>query len=82
MQKVNIPVYRKVRFEYKITLLYFILGILWIFLSDTFFDSIIKDKQLLTNLQTVKGFLYIAVTSLLLFFLIKKHVKTLLLAKE
>ena len=81
MQKVN-PLYRKVRFEYKITLLYFILGILWIFLSDTFFDSIIRDKQVLTNLQTVKGFLYIAVTSLLLFFLIKKHVTTLQEAKE
>jgi len=81
MQKVNL-LYRKIRFEYKITFLYFILGILWIFLSDTFFDYIIKDKQMLTNLQTVKGFLYIAVTSLLLFFLIKKHVMTLQLAKE
>ena len=82
MKKVRISVYEKIRFEYKITFLYFVIGLLWILLSDSFFDFLIQDKDLLTKLQIVKGFFYIAVTSLLLFFLIKKHVKALRLAME
>jgi len=82
MKKVGISVYEKIRFEYKITFLYFVIGLLWILLSDSFFDFLIQDKDLLTKLQIVKGFFYIAVTSLLLFFLIKKHVKALRLAME
>lgn len=82
MKKVSISVYEKIRFEYKITFLYFVIGLIWILLSDTFFDFLIQDKDLLTKLQIVKGFFYIAVTSLLLFFLIKQHVKALCLAKE
>lgn len=82
MKKVSLSVYEKIGFEYKITFLYFIIGLLWILLSDTFFDLLIQDKDLLTRLQIVKGFFYIAITSILLFFLIQKHVKALCLAKE
>ena len=74
--------FRRIRFQYKITILYFVIGLLWIFLSDTFFNSIVADKRMLTELQTVKGFLYVVITSLLLFFLINKHVKILQIAKE
>lgn len=82
MINVNIAALNKIKFEYKITFLYFIIGLLWIFLSDTFFNILIDDKQLLTELQTVKGFLYIIITSLLLFYLVNKHMKSLNLAKE
>ncbi|HZK61053.1 MAG TPA: histidine kinase dimerization/phospho-acceptor domain-containing protein, partial [Anaerovoracaceae bacterium] len=82
MKKVSLSVYEKIGFEYKITFLYFVIGFLWILLSDTFFDFLIQDKDVLTKLQIVKGFFYISITSLLLFFLIKNHVKVLSLAKE
>jgi len=82
MKKVSKSVYEKIGFEYKITFLYFVIGFLWILLSDTFFDFLIQDKDVLTELQIVKGFFYISITSLLLFFLIKNHVKALSLAKE
>ncbi len=82
MKKVSLSVYEKIKFEYKITFLYFIIGLLWILLSDTFFGFLIQDKDILTKLQIVKGFFYITITSLLLFFLIKKHVKALCLARE
>jgi len=82
MKKVNIPAYKKIKFEYKITFLYLIIGLLWIILSDTLFNKLIQDKELLTDLQTVKGFIYIVVTSLLLFYLVNIHMRTLYLAKE
>jgi hypothetical protein len=63
MINVNIPALSKFKFEYKITFLYFIIGLLWIFLPNTFFNSLIVDKQLLTDLQIVKSFLYIIITS-------------------
>ena len=73
---------RRIKFQYKITILYFIIGLLWIFLSDTFFNSLIDNKLIFTELQIVKGFLYVLITSFLLFFLINKHVKILEIAKE
>ncbi len=82
MKKVNISPFKKVKFEYKITLFYLIIGLLWIILSDTIFNRLIQDKELLTELQTIKGFLYIVVTSLLLFYLVNMHMRTLYLAKE
>lgn len=82
MTNINFPALNKIKFEYKITVLYFIIGLLWIFLSDTFFNVLIDDKQLLSELQTVKGFLYIVITSLLLFYLVSNHMKSLNIAKE
>jgi signal transduction histidine kinase/ActR/RegA family two-component response regulator len=74
--------FKNIRFEFKITFLYFIIGLSWIYFSDTFFNNIIIDKQLLTNFQIIKGFLYIVITSLLLYFLVSRHMKTLQIAKE
>lgn len=65
--------YREIKFEYKITFLYLIFGLLWIFFSDEFFNQIILDKEVLTLFQTIKGFFYVFVTSLFLFILVKRH---------
>lgn len=67
----------KVKFEYRITLLYLVLGGLWIIFSDNFLLTITGDKQLLTKFQTYKGWFYVATTSVLLFFLLKSHLKKL-----
>ncbi len=64
---------RKARFEYKIASIYSIMGILWIYLSDTFFGSIISDKQLLIELSIYKGSLYVLITSFLLFYLVRRQ---------
>lgn len=73
---------KRIKFQHKVTILYFIIGLLWIFFSDTLFNSIISDRDILLQLQIAKGFIYVVITSLLLFFLINKHVKTLQIAKE
>jgi len=78
----NILTFKKFKFNYRISLLYFLIGLMWIFLSDNFFNSIIEDKQLLTELQTVKGFGYVLLTSILLFYLVTKHMNVLYIAKE
>ncbi len=81
-EKARFYAFKNIRFEFKITLLYFIIGLSWIYFSDTFFDNLIIDKQLLTRFQIIKGFLYVVITSLLLYFMVTRHMKTLQIAKE
>lgn len=63
----------KVKFEYKITLLYLILGSLWILFSDKVLYHFIPDGLKLTTVQTYKGWFFVLATSLLLFFFIKNY---------
>lgn len=64
---------RLVKFEYKISLTYLLVGLLWILFSDEALAFLIKDPVLLTKFQTYKGSFYILVTASLLFFMVKKH---------
>lgn len=82
MTKFILMPFKKIRFEIKITFLYSIIGLSWIYFSDTFFDNLIIDKQLFTRFQIIKGFLYVVITSLLLYFMVARHMKTLHIAKE
>ncbi len=62
---------------FKVTLIYFAIGMLWIYLSDrflfVFFDF--KDESRHIMFQNVKGFFYISITALLLFKLISSFYK-------
>ena len=82
MTTKRISLFKKISFQYRIAFLYFIIGLLWILLSDTISNILIEDKELLTIIMITKGFAYVVITSLLLFFLINKHVKVLNQAKE
>ncbi len=70
-----IPVFNKIRFEYRITILYFIIGISWILFSDRFVESLALDYKIIATISITKGFFYVLVTSLLLFILVRKHLK-------
>ncbi len=63
---------------HKITLIYFIVGTLWIFFSDRLLVSLVNSAQVLTTLQTYKGWFFIVFTSGLLFLLVRKDYKTLM----
>lgn len=63
----------KIKFEYKITAIYLIVGGIWIIFSDKVIDSFSDDKAILTQMQTYKGWFYVAVTAVLLFYLLKGH---------
>lgn len=67
--------WKKIRFDYRITTTYLAIGFLWIFFSDKILNRIIFDKELITKFQTYKGSFYVILTSLLLFFLVKKHIQ-------
>jgi len=61
------------RFEYRITLAYLIIGVLWIIFSDRAINVVIADRELLTTAQTYKGWFYVLVTAVLFYLFLKKH---------
>ncbi|QOY53845.1 PAS domain-containing sensor histidine kinase [Candidatus Sulfurimonas marisnigri] len=58
-----------------IAIFYFILGILWIYFSDTAVEAISTDKNNLNLLQTYKGFFYVFSTSIILYFIVLYFLK-------
>jgi signal transduction histidine kinase len=65
---------KRIPFEYRITIIYVILGALWILFSDQLVVRITSDPQHILMLSTYKGWFYVLVTGILLFFLIKKEI--------
>src|SRR6056297_826873 len=61
------------RFEYKITLVYLAVGVVWIIFSDRLINTFISDDELLTKAQTYKGWFYVLVTAVLFFLFLRKH---------
>lgn len=59
--------------QIKITFIYAVFGILWIFLSDRALELVVRDPSVMTQIQTVKGWIFIAITSLLLFYLVNRE---------
>jgi PAS domain S-box-containing protein len=70
------------KFSYRITILYLIFGLLWILLSDELLDFFITDVEKLSDIQTYKGFFFIFITALMLFILVREHMKSIKRARE
>ncbi len=66
----------------KITIFYLILGGVWIVFSDNILLMLTESTTALSQLQTIKGWFYIILTSFILFFLIKSNVQKLEKTKE
>ncbi|MBE0595634.1 MAG: GAF domain-containing protein [Desulfuromonadales bacterium] len=58
----------------RVALLYCLFGALWILFSDRLLFSLTQDAAHLAHLQTWKGWLFIAVTGVGLFFLVRHYV--------
>lgn len=73
------PGFIKVNFEYQLTFIYLILGILWIVFSDSITNAIFLnvDNEILIKVQTYKGIFYVFVTAVLLFSLVRNHLNKL-----
>jgi len=67
----------KIKFEYKIGIIYAIIGFLWIFFSDTIVNFLVTDRKLLVEISIFKGSFYVVITSLLLILMLKRHMKKL-----
>ena len=59
----------------KIILIYALFGSLWIFYSDKILTTLVKDIETINTLQSYKGWLFIFITSMLLYYLIKQYEK-------
>ena len=59
--------------SFKIVLLYAIIGTTYILTSDYFLKQLSSDSELLSKHQTGKGLAFIFITSVLLYFLIKRN---------
>ncbi len=68
---------KEMRFEYKISLAYLLIGGLWILFSDQILFYFTADSTLLTTFQTYKGWFYVLSTALLFYIFLKKHLSKL-----
>ena len=51
----------------KMVVIFLVYSLAWIFLSDKLILILINDPKYITDLQTIKGFLYVGITSLILY---------------
>lgn len=65
------------RISLKIVIIYTVVSWLWILFSDKILASLISDRELLTRLSVLKGWLFIIVTAALLYALIRNHTQAL-----
>lgn len=72
---MNAQNHEKFKFEYKITLMYLVFGVLWILFSDKVLEWFISDHHIRGHYQTYKGTFYVAVTAIFLFTFLKKHMQ-------
>ena len=67
--------------SFRITLIYMIVGSLWVLLSDKLLSLLVQDKEMITFISLVKGWFYVSITGVLIYFLINKSLKQLNLAQ-
>ncbi len=65
--------YKHISSAFKITFVYFLFSVLWIYYSDNAINLLTKDLENLQFLQTIKGWFFITISSFLLFLLSKKY---------
>lgn len=57
----------------KIIILYLVLGVLWILLSDKLLNLIVEDKEAITSISIYKGWFYVIVTGIVFYVIIKNR---------
>lgn len=65
--------YKKIQPEIKITIIYLVIGFLWILFSGKLVYGLSADSEVLFTLERYKGWFFILVTGVLLFLLIRKE---------
>lgn len=63
--------------SFKITVIYIIFGALWILLSEKILGNFVSDKEMITILSMIKGWIYVAVTGVLIYILIHSSLERL-----
>ena len=63
------------RMPLRISVKYMLIGILWILISDKVLLMLVSNKETLANFSMIKGWLYVLVTSLLIYMLVSSALK-------
>jgi len=85
LQLTNKKIKNKNIFKYepaKISIIYLLIGFLWILFSDEIVTTLVSNKDLLVLISTYKGLFYVFTTSIILFILIKNLFKKVDLAEN
>lgn len=73
----------KLKYEsIKICFIYFFIGFNWVLFSDMLVNKIVRNRKMLLIVNTYKGWLYVGVTTLVLYLLISNFLKKVYLAEE
>jgi signal transduction histidine kinase/CheY-like chemotaxis protein len=64
---------QKLKFEYRIIVGYILIGGIWIIFSDKLVNYFVREPDLLTRIQTFKGWFYVIITAILFYLLLKSH---------
>jgi signal transduction histidine kinase len=68
---------KDIKFEYRITILYILLGSLWILFSDELLFRMINDPEVLTTMQTYKGWFFVLMSALVFYLILRTHLTRL-----
>ncbi|WP_415718811.1 two-component system sensor histidine kinase NtrB [Maridesulfovibrio sp.] len=60
----------------KIAVIYAIFGFLWILLSDKLLHFMIHDADMIQRIQTLKGWLYVLITSVIIYVLVDRYYRS------
>ena len=61
----------------RIVLVYLVVGVLWIYFSDRLIAVSLSSTEAITRAQSVKGWLFILVTSVMLYLLVQEHFRAM-----
>jgi signal transduction histidine kinase/CheY-like chemotaxis protein len=64
---------QRLKFEYGIIASYILIGGIWIIFSDKLLSYFVREPDLLTRIQTFKGWFYVLITAILFYFILKSH---------
>ncbi|EPY2301692.1 diguanylate cyclase [Clostridium sporogenes] len=76
---------KKNKFKYeciKICLIYLISGFIWVYLSDTIVNKLVNDSKISLIIITYKGWIYVIITSAILYLVIRSLLKKVYLAEN
>ena len=59
----------------KVTMVYAIVGVLWVVFSDKSLNMLVESRELVTRIQTIKGWAFVLMSSLIIYLLINGFTK-------
>lgn len=66
---------KRIPFQYRITVMYIFFGALWILFSDQLVVTLTNDTHKIHLLSTYKGWLFVLVTGILLYYLVRGEIR-------